>query len=190
MYDVVLCHYRDSEGVSWDWCVCVYDGQPHLDEELLVAGPPPPSKLASPGPARAPRPPWTNAKQSKPVQIPGGLGSTNEKIINGAAHLVLPVLLVPWAASAGCGSYFPEGFAGPPLLPVQRVHVHCHLHCLVLRVWEDCLGTHWPYDSTHHPCPSLAPDGNYKSQKSLKSQKMAPSMQFKQTDITQVWLKL
>lgn len=28
----------------------------YLEEELLVAGPPLPSRLASPGPARAPRP--------------------------------------------------------------------------------------------------------------------------------------
>lgn len=40
----------------------------HLDEELLVAGPPLPSKLARPGPAKAPRPPWTNANKSKYVQ--------------------------------------------------------------------------------------------------------------------------
>lgn len=33
----------------------------HLDEELLVACPPLPSKLASPGPARAPRPTLANA---------------------------------------------------------------------------------------------------------------------------------
>lgn len=32
----------------------------YLEEELLVAGPPLPSRLASPGPARAPRPSRTN----------------------------------------------------------------------------------------------------------------------------------
>lgn len=37
--------------------VCVRVCLSHLDEELLVTGPPPPSRLASPGPARAPRPP-------------------------------------------------------------------------------------------------------------------------------------
>lgn len=40
-----------------DKCCCVCGVLVHLDEELLVAGPPLPSKLASPGPARAPRPP-------------------------------------------------------------------------------------------------------------------------------------
>lgn len=38
----------------------------HLDEELLVAGPPPPSRLASPGPARAPRPAETKTRDQKP----------------------------------------------------------------------------------------------------------------------------
>lgn len=34
--------------------------QAHLDEELLAGGPPLPSKLARPGPVRAPSPPTGN----------------------------------------------------------------------------------------------------------------------------------
>lgn len=90
------------------------------------------------------------------------------KEISCAAHPVLPVLLVRSAASAGCGSYFPAGSAGLPLLPVQRVHGRCPLRFLPLREWEDCSDTRSPYDSTRHPCRSLAPDGNEVKQEFLE----------------------
>lgn len=77
-----------------------------------------------------------------------------------AAHPVLPALLVRSAASAGCGSYSPAGFAGLPLLRAQRVRGRCLLRFLPLQEWGGCSGTHSPYGSTHHPCQPLAPGGN------------------------------
>lgn len=35
----------------------------YLEDELLVAGTLPPSRLASPGPAKAPRPPYTGKQK-------------------------------------------------------------------------------------------------------------------------------
>lgn len=56
----LLCYITDN---SVKREMMLADAQSHLDEELLVAGPPLPSKLASPGPARAPRPSWTNTEK-------------------------------------------------------------------------------------------------------------------------------
>lgn len=89
-------------------------------------------------------------------------GFIHVKEPSSAAYPVLRVLLVQLAASAGCGSCFPAGFAGLPLLRARRVRGRCRLRCLPLQEWAGCSSTRSPYDRTPHPCQSLAPDRKLK----------------------------
>lgn len=64
-----------------------------------------------------------------------------QEIFRSTAHPVLRAPLVQSAASAGCGSCFPAGFAGLPLRRVQTTRGRCCHRCPVLREWEGCSGT-------------------------------------------------
>lgn len=64
-----------------------------------------------------------------------------EEILRSTTHLILRAPLVQSAASAGCGSCFPAGFAGLPLRRAQTIRDRCRPRCQALREWEGCSGT-------------------------------------------------
>lgn len=151
---------------------------------MLAAGTllPPPRRFAKPGPARAPRPPDSHAKKT-PLISRGDMWRAAfwEKLLE---YRSLRAQLDRSAASAGCGSCCPEGFADrlrlevtrgvlglfgfykyffPPqstgilYLPRQTARVLRH-RCQEHQGWAGCWDTRSLYGKTPRLYRSLAPE--------------------------------